>query len=269
MLKQLIVNADDYGHTPGISEGIRRAHLEGIVNSTSAMMNGPYIERELPELIRQCPRIGAGLHLVLTVGKPVLPVEALPVLMHLVPDGQRFFKGVEGMIDQVDAGEVKAEWQAQIEKFIRLAGRAPDHLDGHHHVMCMGGKFYRIYLELARQYVCAVRRPVEGSLGDLPERGSLETGVVIPERLDTRFYDEGVNEAMLDIMIADMPTGTTEWMCHPAVVDDALVGGSDYSDRRADELDLLTRPGLRRKLETAGVTLISFGGLSAQRHGNG
>ena len=268
MKKQLIVNADDYGYTPGISEGIRRAHLEGIVTSTSAMLNGAYIDRELPELIRQCPRIGVGLHLVLTVGKPVLPVEELPVLMHLAPDGQHFFKGVENVIDRVDAEEVKAEWVAQIENFIRLAGRRPDHLDGHHHVMCMGGKFYRIYLELARQYGCAVRRPVEGSLADLPERDSLEAGVIIPERLDTRFYDEGANETMLDAMIADIPPGTTEWMCHPGVVDETLRRVSDYSARRAIELELLTRPAIRRKLEASQIDLISFGELSTQHRGN-
>ena len=34
----LIVNADDYGYTAGVSEGIRRAHRQGIVSSTSVMM---------------------------------------------------------------------------------------------------------------------------------------------------------------------------------------------------------------------------------------
>jgi predicted glycoside hydrolase/deacetylase ChbG (UPF0249 family) len=262
MTKYLIINADDYGYTPDISEGIRQAHLNGVVISTSAMMNGAYIERELPELMRQCPRIGVGVHLVLTVGKPVLPVEALPVLMRLTPDGQHFNKGVVEVIDQLDADEVRAEWRAQIEKFIRLSGHAPDHLDGHHHVMCMGGKLYQIYLDLARQYGCALRRPVEGYLTDLPERSPLEAGVVMPEWLDTRFYDEGVHEAILDMMIADLPEGASEWMCHPGVMDEALSAGSGYSERRADELDLLTRPGLRRELEQADVHLITFGELS-------
>ena len=39
MTKKLIVNADDFGRTPSVTEGILRAHKEGIVTSTTAMMN--------------------------------------------------------------------------------------------------------------------------------------------------------------------------------------------------------------------------------------
>jgi hypothetical protein len=44
---RLIVNADDYGRTPGVSQGIRKAHLEGIVTSTTALMNTPGVEGRL------------------------------------------------------------------------------------------------------------------------------------------------------------------------------------------------------------------------------
>lgn len=261
MTKYLIINADDYGYSPGISQGIRQAQLNGVVTSTSAMMNGPYIDHELPELIRQCPRIGAGVHLVITVGKPLLPIGELPGLMSLSPDGQHLFKEVGAFLNLIDPVELKAEWQAQIEKFIRLAGRAPDHLDAHHHAMCFGNEFFMVYLELAARYGCGVRPPVEGS-PPAWYQAAHDQRVPIPKRLDTRFYDEGVTETMLDTMIADLPDGVSEWMCHPGVVDEPLRAGSDYSTRRAKELDLLAQPELRRKLEGAGICLISYGRLS-------
>ena len=71
MTKRLIVNADDYGHSPGICLGIREAHLQGIVTSTSAMMNRPLTAAELTVAARACPNLGIGVHLVLTTGKPV------------------------------------------------------------------------------------------------------------------------------------------------------------------------------------------------------
>jgi predicted glycoside hydrolase/deacetylase ChbG (UPF0249 family) len=258
MMKYLIVNADDYGHTPGISAGIRKAYLEGIVTSTSAMMNGTHIEAELPKLIALCPRIGIGVHLVLTHGNPLLPVSSLPTLMSLSIDGRTFNHDPLAQIDRIDLQEVRAEWQAQIEKFIRLTGHAPDHLDAHHHAMCFGERYFEIYLELADKYGCAVRRPVDGSPDSWLEQNKPDHKVPMPDRLDTRFYDEGISEAMLEQMIGDISEGTTEWMCHPGVVDEEILAISDYNTRRADELMLLTRSELRSKLEADHVTLISF-----------
>jgi predicted glycoside hydrolase/deacetylase ChbG (UPF0249 family) len=68
----LIANADDYALTPGVSKGIRLAFLQGIVTSTTVMMNQPYAAAELPGLLQQCPGLGSGVHLTLTVGQPLL-----------------------------------------------------------------------------------------------------------------------------------------------------------------------------------------------------
>lgn len=75
MRKKLIINADDYGHTRSVSLGIRQAHLQGIVTSTTAMMNYPGADDDLRDSVKECPRLGLGLHLVLTSGCPVLPAE--------------------------------------------------------------------------------------------------------------------------------------------------------------------------------------------------
>jgi len=98
MIKRLIVNADDYGHTKGASEGIRRAHLQGIVSSTSVMMNRPAALTELDLIKNECSRLGLGLHLVITTGNPVLPTSSIPTLVR--PDGS-FYK-VAGFVDAID-----------------------------------------------------------------------------------------------------------------------------------------------------------------------
>jgi len=266
-MKYLIINADDYGHTPGVSAGIRAAHLQGIVTSTTAMMNSPHIEEELPRLIELCPRIGIGVHLVMTYGKPLLPAGSLPVLMSLSEDGQTFNHDPLGQIDRIDAEEVRAEWQAQIDKFIRIAGRVPDHLDAHHHAMCFNESLFQIYLELASGIGCPVRRALEDfEVGSaLFKDMQALSDVKMPDRFDGRFYDDQATNETLDRMIVDLQPGVTEWMCHPAEVDQELMHKSSYNSRRGEELKILVQPGLRQRLEQSGVKLVPFGFLAEKK----
>lgn len=260
-MKYLIVNADDYGHTPGVSAGIRRAHLEGIVTSTSAMMNSPHIDDELPMLIKLCPRIGIGVHLIMTSGKPLLPPDSLPVLMSLSEDGQSFNHDPLGKIDMIDPEEVRAEWRAQINKFIRITGRSPDHLDAHHHAMCFSDNLLKIYFELASLIGCPVRRALASfeSRSMLLNEKQTGSGVKMPDWFDDRFYDEQANVGTLDWMIADLKPGVTEWMCHPGIVDDEILHKSSYSSHRGEELNILVQPGLQKRIEQNGVKLVPFG----------
>ena len=61
MTRQLIVNADDFGRTHGVSAGILRAHLEGIVTSATAMMNMPGVAADLRQAKTEAPRLGLGV----------------------------------------------------------------------------------------------------------------------------------------------------------------------------------------------------------------
>ena len=88
-MKRLIINADDFGLTPGVTRGILDAHINGVVTSTSAMMNSPHIAASLAAAQQDAPNLGMGVHLVLTWGKPVLAPEKVPTL---VDDTGHFYK---------------------------------------------------------------------------------------------------------------------------------------------------------------------------------
>lgn len=165
--KQLIVNADDYGHTEGVSAGIREAHLHGLVSSTSAMMNRPYVRQALADALELAPRLGLGVHLCLTAGKPLLPPEKVPSLVQ--PDGT-FFRESEfvARLPLISVEEVKAEWQGQVDLFCRLLGRAPDHLDSHHHTSYFTRELFEAMLQLAENLGCRIRRPSGEDSDDLP-----------------------------------------------------------------------------------------------------
>ena len=70
MIKRLIVNADDYGLSEGVCLGILKAHRDGILTSTTCMMNMENIEKYL-EMTKAYPNLGLGVHLNITVGKPL------------------------------------------------------------------------------------------------------------------------------------------------------------------------------------------------------
>ena len=76
-MKQLILNADDFGLTQGINRGIIRAHREGILTSATLMATGRAFE-DACRLARENPQLSVGCHLVLVGGKSVMPSEEIP-----------------------------------------------------------------------------------------------------------------------------------------------------------------------------------------------
>lgn len=72
-MRNLILNADDYGLTPGVGQGIRYAFISGALSSTTVMMNLPGAAREIETAKRDVPDLPIGVHLCLTIGNPITP----------------------------------------------------------------------------------------------------------------------------------------------------------------------------------------------------
>lgn len=279
MAKRLIVNADDYGHTPGVTAGIRQGHLYGIVTSTSAMMNRPLAPAELTVVARTCPNLGIGVHLVLTAGKPVLAADSLSTLV----DSQGNFLKLPALVErinQIDLEQVWAEWNAQVEKFMRHYGRNPDHLDSHHHCSYFTPAMFERMLRLAEQLKCAIRKPFEPNpvdaalylpqdLVDTAEQNYAGfTAQALPPTTDAfigDFYGEGATReyllTVLETIAADPVHKTFELMCHPAKMDHELHEISDYNEQRTIELAILQDPAIRERIDILQIKLITFAEL--------
>ncbi len=126
MSRRLIVNADDWGLTRGVSEGILAAHRHGIVTSTTVLVTAD-LERGLVARLLDSG-LGVGLHVNLTLGSPLTRGKSL------VAGGGRFVRDARHAAARARAGDVRAEIEAQVAKFRRVFRRAPTHLDTHHHV---------------------------------------------------------------------------------------------------------------------------------------
>src|SRR6266404_9049580 len=79
-MRNLIVNADDLGWTHGVNRGIAEAHRNGIVTSASLIANGCAFEAGV-QTASESPRLGVGVHLNLSDGKPVAPAEKVKSLL--------------------------------------------------------------------------------------------------------------------------------------------------------------------------------------------
>src|SRR5215469_5830931 len=133
LMKQLILNADDFGLTRGVNEGIIKAHREGVLTSSTLMAGAAAFDHAVA-LAKQNPQLGIGCHLVLVGGKAVSQPGDIPSLAFhdgSLPDSLGTFVArlSSGMIR---AKEIERELRAQVAK-IRAAGIEPTHLDTHKH----------------------------------------------------------------------------------------------------------------------------------------
>ncbi|HSL45145.1 MAG TPA: carbohydrate deacetylase [Anaerolineales bacterium] len=266
-MKQLIINSDDYGRTPDISRGIREAHLLGVVTSTTCMMNIPTTAADIAVARKETPALGLGVHLVLTMGRPILPRHSVA---SLTDDNGNFFK-YSALIEHLPGiriDEVKAEWHAQVEAFVNAAGRNPTHLDSHHHSSYFSPELFRAMLELAREYDCAIRFPFTNEIWDELQETNKHVPDLIkvfnPRRPDyfiAGWYDEGATHENLLNILSILEDGASELMCHPGHVDGTFASESVYNYQRERELKILTDPAIKEVIQANGIELITFAEL--------
>jgi hopanoid biosynthesis associated protein HpnK len=293
--KRLIVNADDFGMTEKINQAVLEAHNNGIVTSTSLLANGAAFASAVA-LARQQPGLGVGVHLNLTQGRPVSPASSIPGLVN--GNGQ-FFSSPVGLAEKILARrvsrvELERELRAQIEKVI-CAGIAITHLDGHKHVHILPSIF-DLVVRLAREYrIHGIRCAGERSAGlvALLRRNTAACSAILKQylggralrllwlglkgkveraRLSCPTYLFGVTQtgfldaASLEAILACLPAGVSEILCHPGYVDAELSRiPTRLLAQREKELEALTRPEIKRRVTEWGIELINYRHLAEAR----
>jgi len=246
--KRLIVNADDFGRTPGINQGVIEAHRRGIVTSATLMVSCP-AAAEAARLAAENPRLGVGLHLAVTGGAPILPASQVSSFGDSLG---RLPAKPEGLAT-AHLSELVAEARAQLKRFRDLMGRSPTHLDSHHHSHQIPAA-----LEAVVTLAWETGLPVRSVSLEMRSRFQRE-GIPTTDRFVQSFFDQGATLEGLLRVIGDVGFGTTELMCHPAVVDEELRAGSGYAEPRTRELEVLTHLEARQAIQAAGIRLIHFG----------
>jgi predicted glycoside hydrolase/deacetylase ChbG (UPF0249 family) len=135
-VRQLILCADDYGISTGVSLAIRQLAEAGRLSATGVMSLMPAWEREAPALRPLAGQVAIGLHFTLTDQTPLGPMP------RLAPGGR--FPAIGTLVKwalrgRLAADEVTAELDRQLDRFEALMGRPPDFVDGHQHVHLLPG----------------------------------------------------------------------------------------------------------------------------------
>ncbi|MDZ4769998.1 MAG: ChbG/HpnK family deacetylase, partial [Chloroflexota bacterium] len=156
----LIVNADDYGLSPAVSAGIRKAHQDGIVTSTTVMITTPGAADAIRIAQRETPALGLGLHLTLA-GMAAAPVTPADQVRSLVRADGLFYDKPEwsARASDFDADEVAREIEAQFAAFMSAAGCPPTHLDSHYHAAYRLPAALETMYTLAHEYELPIRDP--------------------------------------------------------------------------------------------------------------
>jgi predicted glycoside hydrolase/deacetylase ChbG (UPF0249 family) len=234
--RALIVNADDFGLSPGVNAGVARTHEHGILTSASLMVRHP-AAADAAAYARSAPALSLGLHVDL--GEWARRHGTwIPVYEVVAVDG--------------DPAVVEAEVRAQLERFRGLTGRDPTHLDSHQHV-----HLWEPVVELFQRLAAELGVPLRHEPGGVRYCGDLyghdEHGDAIPEAITV--------DAVIDI-IRGLTPGATELACHPGIGADT---GSSYDHERAAEVEVLCDARVLTALEREGVALRSFADIASER----
>jgi chitin disaccharide deacetylase len=286
--KCLIINADDFGMSRGISDGILLAHRYGVLTSTSLMVNMPASEYAV-ERLSSAPRLSAGVHLNICQGRPISAARDVPTLVNASGDFHPPALMVRKLWRwQVSSRDLEREFLAQIS-WMQNRGLVPTHADSHHHM--------HIYPAAAAAFARAVgatgiRRiraprcsswPKKGRIGG-PHQGGVVRRLLVQSyrsalqiTLFRKFHSANSrisfsSEARRDsanlkshwmATFEHLPEGIFEFACHPGLNERSFSERDPIHLQRERELQLLTEPELRATIVHNKIALISYRQLSA------
>ncbi len=264
-MKSLIVNADDFGFTRDVNEGIVEAHRNGILTATTLMAPGAQFDHAV-RLARENPTLDVGCHLVL-VGSPGFP------------------DSVQQLVLSIRKMRVYDLLVAQVRKIID-AGIEPTHLDTHKHTHLLPPVLEAVARISSEFKIPWVRRPFDFPLEaggiSMTKRAISRAMTPLRSRFLPVFARYGCkstdhfagfqvtgtfDEMYLERLIRELPEGSTEFMCHPGFCTDELrAERTRLKESREAELKALTAPSLKAALAAAGVRLLNYRELERSTH---
>ena len=274
----LVVNADDFGITPGASDAIVACHLAGSVTSTTLMSSmdaAPYAV----ELAQRHPSLGVGLHFNLTLGRPLGGEGDVTSLVG--PDGEFLSRGelIRGcLFGKVDARQVANELELQYLR-MRELGLMPTHVDSHQHVHVTPLVFDVVAAFAARERI-PLRMPWrwQGSIAGksmrrrarefLLDRALHRCASRKPKQVPSNdgfcsVFDLDVEPSKLTLdsysqLLQPYRHGVVELMVHPADVDEVLAGRTAITAVSDVENRLLRSPQFATHMTALGWKLESY-----------
>jgi predicted glycoside hydrolase/deacetylase ChbG (UPF0249 family) len=220
VVKNLIINADDFGASTGVNRGILECHTRGVLTSTSLMVTGRAVHEAVAQS-RDHPALSIGLH------------------WDVCGEDERDF-------DLEDVAAVRDEFRRQLDAFHHLLGRLPTHIDSHRHVH-------------REEHLQPVFRELVAPLGvPLREDGRVNFVGGFYAQWEWQVTNlEYVSVPFLQQLLRDeVPPGWTELSCHPGYRSPDYT--SVYLQEREAEVRTLIDRRVRETIDELGIRLASY-----------
>jgi predicted glycoside hydrolase/deacetylase ChbG (UPF0249 family) len=269
--RPVVLCADDFGLTDGVSRGILELAAAGRLSATSAMTHRPGWHRLGPALREHEARLAVGLHLTFTLGEPLGHLPTLAPAARF-PDLGTLLRGA--MAKRWPRQEIAGEIERQLDAFEQVMGRPPDFVDGHQHVHVLPGIRGALIAVLGRRGARPWLRDPSDRLAailrrDSPAKALLVRSLALGFRAAARaagfetnegfsgFSDFAPRQDQLPLFASalDHLGPRPLVMCHPGHPDPELAALDPVVDARAGELATLRSDSFGRLLESRGLML--------------
>ena len=239
-MSNLILNADDFGYSNGVNYGIIDAYKNGVLTSTTLMvtMSGTM---HVVELMKENPELSVGLHLNISLGKPLTDGETLV-------DENGYFMKPDSLHKEYlyNEDELRAEVRAQYEKYLNIVGKKPSHLDSHLFSTDKVPLMRKIASELALE-------------NDIPMRNFDIEAYNHVEFINYRNYNaKPTLDYIVEFFEDIIKNEYVEIMTHPGYVDYSLNNNSSYNVQRTNEVEFLTSDVIKNLIKKNNVNLITY-----------
>lgn len=279
-MKNLIINADDFGRHELINRAVEKSFREGCLKSATIMAGGQFFD-DAVKIAKKNSGLGVGIHFTLANGFPVLPPEKIPSLVteegifheNYIVFLKKYLQG------KISLSEIKSELAAQLEKVLN-AGLTLTHFDSHQHLHHFPG-IIDIVLNLAETAKISKMRASNTKIfdGELNSFGKFvgrfglsslakfakykarKKNFSAPEHFAGIVAGESVSENFMENLILNLEEGTTEVMLHPGTDNKILKNFCEWDHDFEEELNAVISPKILKLLEEKNISVINFKNL--------
>lgn len=297
MSKRVIINADDLGISKATNKAIVKAFREGILTSSSLMVNMPGYEDVVNNVIPNNPELGIGIHLSLNIGKSVLDSSKIPLLVN--ESGyfkNSFFKLYILVQRNHDAlVQIRDELDAQFAK-VYSDNIKIDHVNSQHHIH-MIPSIFDVVIELLMKYNCKILRLSDESF--IFDYNRLSLGYYLTPIINGNFvkkillsqfakrnkkklkniqttdyflgilHTSNMSQEILNHILRSVKCGVTEIVTHPGFYSNPedgelrsnLLEKFLSSKNRNVEFEALVNDSVKAEVEKNNIMLIRFGDI--------
>jgi hypothetical protein len=244
-MKHIIFNADDLGLSKLTDDGIIECARFGIVKSASLMVTSSTVKDSYKRAVNN--GISVGLHLNVTS------------LHNFLSNKNPGLFGKEGKIkkslacgEKLTNSELKLiidEFRQQLDLFISMFGKLPDHINHHHPLYLIPG-----FTAQFKKWIVEIKVPTRWF------RDLEPIALKHPNYTEFGFYEkENLNIIKLIEIIKKNPYEVVEIMTHPGMLDKKLESG--YLEERPVQVKILTDDRLKEFLSNQKIIVTDFSRL--------